>query len=61
MREKLAVIWRQGLVRPVHKIGGEPDWIQGEARPEYCGQPTIYYTQLGKLGGKYDLSDSGWV
>lgn len=28
--EKIAVIWRQALAHPDHKIGGEPDWIQGD-------------------------------
>lgn len=44
-----------------HKIGGEPDWIQDDETPECCGQPAMFYGQLGSLGGKYDLIDNGIV
>ena len=45
----------------LHKIGGEPDWIQGEETPECCGQSAVFYGQLGSLGGKHDLVDNGLI
>ena len=45
----------------LHKIGGEPDWIQDDETPECCGQTAIFYGQLGSLGGKYDLIDNGLI
>jgi hypothetical protein len=45
----------------LHKIDGEPDWIQDDETPECCGQPTIFYGQLGSLGGSYDLIDNGLI
>ena len=45
----------------LHKIGGEPDWIQDDETPECCGQPAMFYGQLGSLGGKYDLIDNGII
>ena len=61
VREKIAVIWREAFTRPEHKIGGKPDWIQGEETPECCGQQALFYGQLGELGGKYDLIDKGLI
>src|SRR5437762_3174494 len=60
-RAKLSVMLHQARAHPVHKIGGEPDWIQEDETPECCGQPTIFYGQLGSLGGKYDLIDNGLI
>src|SRR5438045_2956071 len=45
----------------LHKIGGEPDWIQDDETPQCCGRPAIFYGQLGSLGGKYDLIDNGII
>src|SRR5258708_33679120 len=39
----------------LHKIGGEPDWIQDDETPQCCGQPASFYGQLGSLAGKHDL------
>jgi hypothetical protein len=58
---KLSAMWHQADAHPIHKIGGEPDWIQGDETPECCGQPMIFYGQLGSLGGKYDLIDNGII
>ncbi len=58
---KLAVVWHQAIAHPIHKIGGEPDWIQDDETPECCGRPTMFYGQLGSLGGKYDLIDNGII
>ncbi len=45
----------------LHKIGGEPDWIQDDETPECCGQSAMFYGQLGSLGGEYDLIDNGII
>jgi hypothetical protein len=62
-RRKLAAVmdWRMTMNYRPHKIGGEPDWIQGEETPACCGRPTMFYGQLGSLGGKYDLIDNGII
>jgi hypothetical protein len=49
------------LGRSSHKIGGEPDWIQGDETPACCGRPMMFYGQLGSLHGKYDLIDNGII
>lgn len=54
-----ARIWLRG--HSSHKIGGEPDWIQGDETPKCCGVPAMFYGQLGSLGGKYDLIDNGII
>ena len=61
LRAKLSVMLHQARAHPVHKIGGEPDWIQGDETPECCGRPTMFYGQLGSLGGQYDLIDNGII
>lgn len=61
--EKVRAVLNAGKFRRArfHKIGGEPDWIQGDETPECCGHPAIFYGQLGSLGGKYDLVDNGRI
>ena len=63
LRGKLAAIcdWNMTVNHRLHKIGGEPDWIQDGETPECCGRPTMFYGQLGSLGGKYDLIDNGII
>ena len=31
------------------KLGGEPEWIQVEWRPECCGKPMVYLAQIDSL------------
>jgi hypothetical protein len=61
-RKLIAVMkWRMTMNYRPHKVGGEPDWIQGEETPECCGRRAMFYGQLGSLGGKYDLCDNGII
>lgn len=48
-------------VESLHKIGGEPDWIQDDETPECCGQRAVFYGQLGSLDKKHDLIDNGLI
>jgi hypothetical protein len=63
LRGKLAAIWDWDMTvnHRLHKIGGEPDWIQGEETPECCGQPAMFYGQIGSLDWKHDLIDNGLI
>ena len=60
---KIAAIcdWDMTVNHRLHKIGGEPDWIQGDETPECCGQPATFYGQLGSLDRKHDLIDNGLI
>ena len=46
-----------------HKIGGSPDWIQGEETPKCpeCGLPMSFYGQLDSLGEDFDIGDCGMI
>jgi hypothetical protein len=46
-----------------HKIGGQPDWIQGEDTPECpsCFKKMAFYGQLDCLGDKVPLGDCGRI
>lgn len=44
------------------KIGGEPEWIQGDERPSCeCGQTMTFYGQLDSIGDEYCLADCGMI
>lgn len=62
-RSRLQALLNTATLRndALHKIGGEPDWIQGDETPYCCSQPAMFYGQLGSLGGKYDLIDNGII
>jgi hypothetical protein len=61
LRARLSVMLQRPRARAAHKIGGEPDWIQGDETPQCCGQSALFYGQLASLGGKYDLIDNGII
>jgi hypothetical protein len=61
LRAKLSIMLHQSRAHTIHKIGGEPDWIHDDETPECCGRPTMFYGQLGSLGGKHDLIDNGII
>jgi hypothetical protein len=46
-----------------HKVGGEPDWIQGEETPECedCQEPMVFFGQLDHLGDVEPLQDGGRI
>ena len=44
------------------KLGGDPDWIQGEEWPSCaCGEKMSFYGQLDSIGDEYNLGDCGMV
>ena len=46
-----------------HKLGGKPDWIQGDETPECseCGESMEFYGQLDHLGNVEALKDLGMI
>ena len=45
-----------------HRIGGEPEWIQGEDVPVCsCSKKMSFYGQLDSLGDSFSLGDCGMV
>lgn len=44
------------------KIGGQPDWIQGESVPSCsCRNPMSFYGQLDSVGDTVALADCGMI
>lgn len=46
-----------------HKLGGDPDWIQGDETPECseCCEPMEFYGQFDHLGDIESLKDFGMI
>ena len=45
-----------------HKLGGRPDWLQGDQTPRCeCGQPMQFYGQLDSIGDDFNLADVGII
>lgn len=45
-----------------HKIGGDPDWLQGrEESLVCCRREMSFYGQLASIGGEFDLADNGMI
>jgi hypothetical protein len=46
-----------------HKIGGKPDWLQGDETPEcsQCFKKMTFYGQLDSLGDRVALGDCGKI
>lgn len=45
-----------------HRIGGNPEWIQGEDIPSCsCGKPMDFYGQLDSLGDGHSIGDCGMI
>jgi hypothetical protein len=45
-----------------HKLGGKPDWIQGDWTPKCeCGLLMRFYGQLDSIGDEYNLADVGII
>jgi len=46
-----------------HKLGGRPDWIQGDETPDCpeCEGPMDFYAQLDHLGSLEALQDNGMI
>ena len=46
-----------------HKLGGNPDWIQGDETPNCpeCSESMEFYGQLDHLGSVESLQDAGMI
>lgn len=61
-REVIGFRWADSEVGKRHRIGGEPDWLQGEDVPSCrCGKPMDFYGQLDSVGDKACLADCGLI
>lgn len=45
------------------KIGGMPDWMQGEEIPHcsFCAQEMVFYGQLDSIGDEFSIGDAGMI
>jgi len=50
-------------VGKAHKLGGTPDWIQGDHTPncQECGGKMTFYGQLDCIGDDIALADCGCI
>jgi hypothetical protein len=44
-----------------HKLGGDPDFIQGVEWPVCCQNKMTFYAQIDSIGDDYDLADCGMI
>src|SRR4051794_30722207 len=46
-----------------HRLGGEPEWLQGDATPacRECGERMTFYGQLDSVSDEFALADAGLV
>jgi nucleoid DNA-binding protein len=45
-----------------NKLGGVPDWLQGEELPSCCGTEMLFYGQFDSaIGGVFNLVDAGML
>ncbi|ATB31161.1 hypothetical protein [Melittangium boletus] len=57
--EQLAALDRASAQAPENKVGGVPVWVNGEARPECCGEPMHFVAQLSALPFGLGFGDAG--
>ena len=54
--------WADGNIGLRSKIGGLPNWIQGEEIPICsCGNPMSFYGQLDSVGDSICIADCGMI
>jgi len=55
--------WAADHIGTRHKLGGEPDFIQGEDWPicPDCGQKMTFYAQLDSINDEYQIADCGMI
>jgi hypothetical protein len=55
--------WASEEVGQRHQLGGEPQWLQGDATPvcRECGEPMTFYGQLDSVNDDIVLADVGLV
>ena len=62
-RNALGFKWAGSEVGTRHKLGGTPEWIQGDDSPlcPACQQPMTFYGQLDSIGDAVNLADCGMI
>lgn len=55
--------WASPDIGHRHKLGGKPDWIQGDESPTCptCFQEMTFYAQLDSIGDDLHLGDCGLI
>lgn len=55
--------WAAEEVGRRHQLGGEPEWLQGDATPvcSECGEKMTFYGQLDSINDDIVLADAGLV
>ena len=55
--------WADDEIGTRHKLGGEPDFIQGEDVPicEDCGHKMSFYGQLDSINDEFCIADCGMI
>ena len=55
--------WADPEIGHRHKLGGDPDWVQGSEVPSCtsCREPMTFYGQLDSIGEGFDLADCGLI
>jgi hypothetical protein len=55
--------WADPMVGRRHKLGGNPDWLQGPDVPACpdCKAPMSFYGQLDSVGDAMTIADVGMV
>lgn len=54
--------WAGDEIGKRHRLGGSPDWIQGDESPSCsCGRKMTFYGQLDSIGDQHILGDCGIV
>jgi hypothetical protein len=57
--EQLRALDRAQEDAPESKVGGVPVWLNGDAPPQCCGEPTRFVAQLGAMPFGLDFGDNG--
>lgn len=55
--------WADESIGTRHKLGGTPDFIQGENWPECscCGERMTFYAQLDSINDEFCIADCGMI
>lgn len=54
--------WAGEAMGKRHRLGGTPDWIQGDETPNCsCGERMVFYGQLDSIGDAIILGDCGMI
>jgi len=55
--------WADAEIGTRHRLGGDPEFIQGEERPqcEECGAAMTFYAQLDSVNDDFCIADVGMI